>query len=412
MRKSRLEQAEKAPGGQGMRKTGIHELTSLIALTCLVAAGTAAGAAETTIPVILPLTGNASFLGQGIQRALKVLELTVNKDGGIGGTELHFVFQDDQTSPQVAVQLTNALVAQPPAVMMGSSLVAMCNAMAPLVRNGPVDYCLSPGARPAPGTFMYSTNTSTRDLLLASFHYFKSRGWTRVATISSSDATGQDFEKGVDAALKAAENSGIEIVERARFNQSDLSVAAQLERIKAANPQVLVAWTTGAPVATIFKGIVQADLAIPVVTTNGNQTFEQMEQYAAFLPKELYFPSSLFEPHQGVLALDPQIEAAQKLFYAAMAEAKAPVDIVAAHAWDPGMMLVAALRKIGPGATAPQIKDFLDNLSGYPGINGIYDFKKSPQRGLDIQSTVVTRWDAPGKHWIMVSRPGGEALSN
>ena len=187
-----------------MKKSGIHGLISLLALACLIAPGTAVCAAETTIPVILPLTGNASFLGQGIARALKVLEAAVNKDGGIGGSQLRFVFQDDQTSPQVAVQLTTALVAQPPAVMMGSGLVAMCNAMAPLLRNGPVDYCLSPAAQPAPGAFMYSTNTSTRDLLMADFHYFKSRGWTRVATISSSDATGQDFEKGVDAALKAA----------------------------------------------------------------------------------------------------------------------------------------------------------------------------------------------------------------
>lgn len=394
-----------------MKRSSICRSISLLSLGCLVAAGTAVAAPETTIPVILPLTGNASFLGQGIARVLKVLETVVNKDGGIGGSQLRFEFRDDQTSPQVAVQLTNALVSQQPAVMMGSGLVAMCNAMAPLVRNGPVDYCLSPAVQPPPGSFMYSTNTSTRDLLMADFHYFKSRGWTRVATLSSSDATGQDFEKGVDAALGAAENGGIAIVERARFNQSDVSVAAQLERIKAADPQVLVAWTTGAPIATIFKGIVQADLSIPVVTTNGNQTFEQMGQYAAFLPKELYFASSLFEPHESVLALDPQIEAAQQSFYAAMAEAKAPVDIVAAHAWDPGMMLVAALRKIGPGATAPQIKGFLDDLKGYAGVNGIYDFKKSPQRGLDIQSTVVTRWDATSRHWTMVSKPGGEALS-
>jgi branched-chain amino acid transport system substrate-binding protein len=380
-------------------------------LASMLTASTVAVAAETTIPVLLPLTGNASFLGQGIQRVLKVLETSVNKDGGIGGNQLRFVFQDDQTSPQVAVQLTTGLVAQQPPVIMGSGLVAMCNAMAPLMRNGPVDYCLSPAVQPAPGSYMYSTNTSTRDLLLADFHYFKSRGWTRIATISSSDATGQDFEKGVDAALKAVENSGIEIVERARFNQSDVSVAAQLERVKSANPQVLIAWTTGAPIATIFKGIVQADLKIPVVTTNGNQTYEQMEQYAAFLPQELYFASSLFEPHDGVISLDPKIEAAQKAFYAAMAEAKAPVDIVAAHAWDPGMMLVAALRKLGPGATAPQIKDYLDNLSGYAGINGIYDFKASPQRGLDIGSTVVTRWDPNAKRWVMVSKPGGEALS-
>jgi branched-chain amino acid transport system substrate-binding protein len=394
-----------------MKKSSNRCSLWLLSLGFLVAAGNAVSAAETTIPVILPLTGNASFLGQGIQRVLKVLETVVNRDGGISGSELRFAFRDDQTSPQVAVQLTSALVAPQPAVIMGSGLVAMCNAMAPLVRNGPVDYCLSPGAQPMPGSFMYSTNTSTRDLIMADFRYFKSRGWTRVATISSSDATGQDFEKGIDAAMGAPENRGIEIVAGLRFNQSDVSVAAQLERIKAANPQVLVAWTTGAPIATIFKGIIQADLSTPVVTTNGNQTFEQMEQYAAFLPKELYFASSLFEPHEGVLSLDPKIEAAQKSFYAAMAEAKAPVDIVAAHAWDPGMMLVAALRQMGPGATARQIKEFLDDLSGYAGVNGIYDFKKSPQRGLDIRSTVVTRWDPASRQWIMVSRPGGEALS-
>jgi branched-chain amino acid transport system substrate-binding protein len=394
-----------------MKKSSIRRRMSMFSVVWLMAASTAVSAAEATIPVILPLTGNASFLGQGIQRVLKVVENVVNKDGGVGGRQLRFAFRDDQTSPQVAVQLTNALAAPQPAVIMGSGLVAMCNAMAPLVRNGPVDYCLSPAAQPMPGSFMYSTNTSTRDLIMADFRFFKSRGWTRVATISSSDATGQDFEKGVDAAMGAPENHGIEIVASPRFNQSDVSVAAQLERIKAANPQVLMAWTTGAPIATIFKGIVQADLSIPVVTTNGNQTFEQMEQYAAFLPKELYFASSLFEPHEGALALDPHIEAAQRSFYAAMAEAKVPVDIVAAHAWDPAMMLVAALRKIGPNATAAQIKQFLDNLSGYAGVNGIYDFKKSPQRGLDIGSTVVTRWDAASRHWTMVSKPGGEALS-
>src|SRR5450631_3088784 len=102
-----------------MTKTRLCGLIPLIGLGCLIAAGSAVSAAETAIPVILPLTGNASFLGQGIARALKVLETTVNKDRGIAGTELRFVFQDDQTSPQVAVQLTSALVAQPPAVMMG-----------------------------------------------------------------------------------------------------------------------------------------------------------------------------------------------------------------------------------------------------------------------------------------------------
>src|ERR1700676_853921 len=201
----------KTIGSRSMKKSSNSCSLWLLSLGFLVAASTAVSAAETTIPVILPLSGNASFLGQGIQRVLKVVEAVVNKDGGISGRQLRFAFRDDQTSPQVAVQLTNALAAPQPAVIMGSGLGAMCNARAPLVRNGPVDYCLSPAAQPMPGSFMYSTNTSTRDLIMADFRFFKSRGWTRVATISSSDATGQDFEKGVDVAIGAAENRGIEI---------------------------------------------------------------------------------------------------------------------------------------------------------------------------------------------------------
>ncbi|HLJ18545.1 MAG TPA: ABC transporter substrate-binding protein, partial [Stellaceae bacterium] len=84
------------------------------------------------IHVILPLTGGGSFVGKGQQDSLQALEASVNKGGGIQGRPLHLVFHDDQTSPQIAVQLATGLIAQKPAVILGSSLVAMCNAMAPL----------------------------------------------------------------------------------------------------------------------------------------------------------------------------------------------------------------------------------------------------------------------------------------
>ena len=76
------------------------------------------------------------------------------------------------------------------------------------------------------------------------------------------------------------ENKDITVVDRAHFNTTDVSVAAQIEHIKAANPQVLIAWSTGTPIATVFKGIVQAGLDIPIATTNGNMTYAQMTQYA------------------------------------------------------------------------------------------------------------------------------------
>jgi len=40
-----------------------------------------------------------------------------------------------------------------------------------------------------------------------------------------------------------------------------------------------------------------------------------------------------------------------------------------------------------------------------PGIDGIYNFKKVPQRGLDVTGAVVTRWDAKVQTWEPVSKP-------
>jgi branched-chain amino acid transport system substrate-binding protein len=123
-----------------------------------------------------------------------------------------------------------------------------------------------------------------------------------------------------------------------------------------------------------------------------------------------YIASSLFEPHDDVLRFDPRVEQAQHRFYSVLDEAKVPVDIVAAHAWDPGMMIVGALRKLGPSATAEQVRDSLSSLSDWPGVNGVYDFTKVPQRGLDVHSAVITRWDAAVRRWVIANEAGGAPI--
>ena len=251
----------------------VNWLGALVAANVVAAAGSGpVRAAEPyKIDVIIPMTGGGSFLGTGTKATLDVLKGVVNKEGGIDGQPVDFVYQDDQSSPQTAVQLTNAVVGEKPAVLIGSSLVAMCNAMAPLLRDGPFDYCLSPGVHPAPGSFQFSSSVDTHDLIEALVRYFRSQGYTRIAFMTSTDASGQDAEKGLDEVLKLPENAGVQVVERQRFNPTDVSVSAQIERIKSANPQAFIAWTTGAPIATVFKAVLQAGLDVPFGTTNGNQ---------------------------------------------------------------------------------------------------------------------------------------------
>jgi branched-chain amino acid transport system substrate-binding protein len=363
------------------------------------------------IHVILPMTGGGSFVGKGQQDSLQALEASVNKAGGIQGRPLHLVFHDDQTSPQIAVQLATSLIAQKPAVILGSSLVAMCNAMAPLMKSGPVMYCLSPGFHPTAGSYAFSASSSSYDQIAALIRYYRIKGWTEMAALSGTDATGQDADKAIAQILAMPENSAVKLVEHQHFNPTDVSVAAQLERIKASGAKAVIAWSTGAPVATVFKGAIQAALDLPIAPSSGNQTFAQMAQYADFLPKQFLVPSALFPEHEGVLQLDPRIEKVQHEMYAILAERGLKADNMIATSWDAGLIVVEALRKLGPDATADQLRGYIAGLTDFAGVDGIYDFRTYPERGLGPLSSAIVRYDAEGKRWVWLSKPGGEPLA-
>jgi branched-chain amino acid transport system substrate-binding protein len=380
-----------------------------VALTVAASEGSAASA-PFDIPVVLPLTGNAAFLGQGEKAALDIQEKAINRQGGINGTPIHYVFNDDQSSPQVAVQLAGQIAAQHPAAILGSALVAMCNAMVPLLANGPVLYCFSPGIHPQAGASAFTAFVSTHDQAIALVAYYRGRGFTRLAMITSTDASGQDGAHGFEEAVRLPENKDMKLVAEAQFSPTDISVSAQIEQIKSADPQALIVWTSGSPFGTVLKGITQGGLDIPVGTTDANMTNAQMQQYASFLPGEALFMSTEWPEHPVALKLDPGVDAAQKIMFDAYKAAGVVPDIAVAHAWDPGLLLINAFRQIGTGATPEQVRAYLAGVKGWAGINGVYDFAKTPQRGLDVTDSVVTRWQPDKKTWAIVSKPGGEPL--
>jgi branched-chain amino acid transport system substrate-binding protein len=389
-----------------------NPLTALIGAISAVAIFSNASLAAGTydINVVVPLTGGAAFVGQGQKDTLLALADQINGNGGIGGEKLNFIFQDDQTQPQVAVQLTSQVLGSQPAVVMGSSLVAMCLAMAPLMANGPVQYCLSPGIHPKAG-YVYSTSSESTDQIAAVVRYFRMKGWTKIATLDTTDASGQDGDRSIAAVMQYPENKDtMQLIMQEHFNPSDVSVAAQLARIKGSGAQAIIAWTTGAPAATVFRGMAQEGIDLPVSPTSGNQTFAAMKQWQAFLPKNLILGSAIYPPHPPSVKLDPRVEAAQQAMEATLAKRGLKADNMVATSWDAGLIVAEGLRKLGASATAAQMRDYIDNLTDFAGVDGIYDFKKFPQRGLGAQSSTVTAYDPKTESWVWLSQPGGEPI--
>jgi branched-chain amino acid transport system substrate-binding protein len=380
-----------------------------LALACALAAASPAYAADPyELNVILPLTGGGTFVGQEESGALMALQDSVNKSGGIKGRPLKFVLSDDQTSPQVALQIANGLIAKHVPIILGSSLVAACSAIAPLAKDGPLVYCMSPGYHPEDGSYVFSSNVSTRDLTTATIRWLRERGLKTIALFTSTDASGQDAEKSFQTTFALPENRDIKLVDSEHFNPTDVSVSAQMVKVKAADPQVLIAWTSGTPLGTLLRGANEAGISVPILTTTANATYAQMSQYASFLPKDLLFPGIASLAQNAVK--DGATLKAIDVYTKALAANKLRPTYLATTAWDPALILVEALRKIGPDATAQQVRTYISGLKGFVGVNGPYDFAKNPQRGLGLDAAYVVRWDAAKASWVGESGAAGSPL--
>ena len=376
------------------------------AALCLIPALAAHAADPYNIDVILPITGTFAFVGSTHQKELTVLEGIVNKQGGIQGRPVHFVFHDDTSNPATSLQIANQVMATKPAVAMGSSLGALCQATTPLfLEKGPVNYCFSPVIPTTKGSYVFSASVGGRDLVLATIRYFHGKGWKRIATLNTTDASGQIGDRDIASVLAQPEFKDMTMLATEHFSAADTSVNAQLSKIKALGPQAMIIWAPGTAFGTALHAVTDLGIDVPVATTSANMIIAQMKTYSAFVPKTV-----LFQGVPYIAGAAHKESPAMATYAAGMKDAGMPQDFQTGMAWDPAMIVIDALRKVGPNATAEQLHAYIENLHGYTGITGTYDFRDGSQRGIGVDSTMIMSWDPAKLDFVTVSKPGGAPL--
>ncbi|MGA2395593.1 MAG: ABC transporter substrate-binding protein [Candidatus Lustribacter sp.] len=364
----------------------------------------AATGAPLEVYALLSMTGNAAFLGAGEQDALHKVEALTNASGGINGRPLKFIVEDNQSSPQVDVQLMSAALATHPVVVIDGGPLAGCRANVPLLTNGPVVYCLSNSLPTVPGSWVFSTAYATRDALAVAMSRFRQMKIERIAVLSPTDATGQETDQLLRDAAQAPENvNDVSFVAFEHFNPTDISVSAQLAHIKETNPQLLISYTTGTALGTVFRGMQTLGLDdLPVFPSSGSMSWGQLTAEKDIILKDVVFAGP---PLSSAGVKDPDVKKAVETFLRAFPPSStAHADFISALAWDPAMIVVYMLRKIGPNGTAAQLHDGLMSLRGYPGVFGRYDFPASPQRGLTGQGVLLQRWDKDLQTWVPLAK--------
>ncbi|TAN30747.1 MAG: hypothetical protein EPN30_00800, partial [Actinomycetota bacterium] len=211
-------------------------------------AGKAASGTPIVIHAILSETGGGAFLGSRQAKALKILESQVNASGGIDGHPVQMDILDNQTSPATAVSLATNLISQGAQFILNGSIGAVDKAVDALATpNGPFIYDLSPVEHPPAGSMIFSAGFSLSLEIQSDLNYFKSKGYTKIAALTSTDASGVAGFTTLQQVLAQPQFSSLQLINHQTFDDSSVSITTQLSVIKAAKPQALITWATGTP---------------------------------------------------------------------------------------------------------------------------------------------------------------------
>jgi len=368
-----------------------RRLGILVAALALGAAGCSASAASGdsgayTLGLITSQTGTGSQLGVGELQGAQLAVDQINARGGVNGRQLRLRTADDQSNPAQAVLQTRKMLGSVDA-LVGPSLSGPCRAVIPLATSARlVNYCLSPGVKPEPGSYQWSASAPTDTLAERLMEYWKGQGITRVGLIYTTDASGLD---GAEATQHAAARTGVAVVGQASYSPSAVSVTSQLQAATTGRPQALVVWSSGAAAGVAFKGIDQMGLKVPVATTDGNLTYAFLRRIADYTPDTLLIPATrdFWWQQQHPTAQVRQLERGYHDEF--RARYGADPDFGPGVAYDAVLLVARALEEAhGDVAGA---RDALQNLRGVPGVVGTYNFAPDDHRGIGAGDVGIVR---------------------
>ncbi len=350
---------------------------------------TTANAKDTIkIGALVAATGPASFLGDPELKTLELYVDKINKAGGVLGKDLKLISYDTGANPKNATTFIKRLIKQDEVVaVIGGSASGETMAIIPFIERARIPLVSMAGSidivQPTK-KYVFKTPATDRMACQKIFKYLKSKAKTNVALISGNGGFGKSMR---NQCKEVATDYGINIVADETYGPKDTDMTAQLTKIKSLdNVQAVVNPGFGQGPAIVTKNFKQLGMTQTLVQSHGVASKK--------------FIDLTGDSSEGVIVASPPVVVASLLDdanpikkiaidYIKEYEGKynASVSTFGGYAFDALNLIVDAIKK--SNSDKPKdIRDAIEQTTGYPGLNGIFNINKDDHLGLDIDSSI------------------------
>ncbi len=361
----------------------------------LTAALPCAALAQVKIGVTLSTTGPAGSLGIPEKNTIALLPKT------IAGQSIEYIVLDDASDSSAAVVNTRKFISENKVdAIIGSTTTPNTLAMIDVIADGETPVIsLASSARiiepmSAKKAWMFKTPQTDTMMVLAILEHAAKRGMKTMAYIGFNDALGEafyaEFEKFVEARK-------IRIVASERFAPRDTSVTAQVLKLLAANPDMVVIGASGTPAVLPARNLVERGYKGSVYFNHGVANNDFLRVGGNDI-EGMFVPTSPVVVAAALPADNPAKPAA--LDYVRRYEsANGPgtVSAFGSYTWDAWLelnqALPIALKKARPGTREFRValRDALEGIRDLHVSNGVVTMSKNDHLGLDQRARVVVK---------------------
>lgn len=366
---------------------------ALLAIALGVASSTAR--AQLRIGVTLSTTGPAVSLGVPEKNTIGLLPKT------IGGQTVDYIVLDDASDTSAAVANTRRLITENEVdAIIGSTTTPNTLAMIDIAaENETPVISLASSARiiepmSAKKAWIFKTPQTDTMMVLAILEHAAAHGLHTMAYVGFNDALGEAFLAEFE---KFAEVRKVRIVATERYSPRDTSVTAQMLKVVAAKPDMVVVGASGTPALLPARALAERGYTGSVYFNHGvaNPDFLRVggkDIAGAFVPTSpVVVAAALPNDHPAK---------AQAIDYAKRYEAvfgAGSVSAFGAYTWDAGRLLEdavpRALKSAKPGSREFRValRQALESVRDLHVANGVVNMSGNDHLGLDQRARVIVK---------------------